>query len=152
MLQTMTTQTPQAREAATPKIQYRVTNWPEYDRVLVERGSLTIWSDEEFLQDPVWPAARSDGAARVGRRTGRARTAWPTSVGKSRLIEAIKTLALTDAAFAELVTPVLSEFRHSKAKNEWQHCVAALVQIRRAHPGIWVDLPVGQVNARVRAR
>ncbi|MDG4597408.1 MAG: hypothetical protein P9F75_17265 [Candidatus Contendobacter sp.] len=71
---------------------------------------------------------------------------WPASVGKRRLIEAIKTLALEDAAFAELVTPVLTEFRHSRAKNEWQHCVAALVQIRRAHPAIRVDLPMGQAN------
>ncbi len=75
---------------------------------------------------------------------------WPASVGKRRLIEAIKTLALTDAGFAELVAPVLMEFRHSKAKNEWQHCVATLAQIRRAHPGISVDLPVGQVNVRLR--
>jgi len=75
---------------------------------------------------------------------------WPASVGKRRLIEAIKTLALEDAAFAELVAPVLTEFRHSRAKNEWQHCVAALVQIRRAHPGIRVDLPVGQVNVRIK--
>ena len=71
---------------------------------------------------------------------------WPASVGKRRLIEAIKTLALNDAAFAELATPVLEEFRHSRAKNEWQHCIAALVQIRRAHPGIRVDLPMGQIN------
>ncbi len=75
---------------------------------------------------------------------------WPASVGKRRLIEAIKTLALSDAAFAELATPVLAEFRHSRAKHEWQHCVAALVQIRRAHPAIRVDLPVGQVNLRVK--
>ncbi len=75
---------------------------------------------------------------------------WPASVGKCRLIEAIKTLALADAAFAELVTPVLGEFRHSRAKHEWQHCVAALAQIRRAHPAISVDLPVGQVNVRLR--
>jgi len=46
----MTTQTLPATEAATPKVQYRVTNWPQYDRALVERGSLTIWFDEEFLQ------------------------------------------------------------------------------------------------------
>ena len=75
---------------------------------------------------------------------------WPASVGKRRLIEAIKTLALSDADFAELVTPVLAEFRHSKAKNEWQHCVAALVQIRRLHPAIRVDLPIGLVNVRVK--
>ncbi|MBK9951897.1 MAG: hypothetical protein IPP10_10370 [Candidatus Competibacteraceae bacterium] len=75
---------------------------------------------------------------------------WPASVGKRRLIEAIKTLALSDAAFAELATPVLEEFRHSRAKNEWQHCVAALVQIRKTHPAIRVDLPVGQVNVRAK--
>lgn len=75
---------------------------------------------------------------------------WPASVGKRRLIEAIKTLALEDAAFAELAVPVLAEFRHSRAKHEWQHCVAALVQIRRAHPAIQVDLPVGQVNVRAK--
>ncbi len=74
---------------------------------------------------------------------------WPASVGKRRLIEAIKTLALEDAAFATLVTPVLGEFRHSRAKHEWQHCVAALAQIRRAHPAIRVDLPVGQVSVRL---
>ncbi|MDS4041927.1 MAG: hypothetical protein RKP20_12205, partial [Candidatus Competibacter sp.] len=75
---------------------------------------------------------------------------WPASVGKRRLIEAIKTLALEDAAFAELATPVLTEFRHSRAKNEWQHCVAALVQIRRAHPAIRLDLPIGLVNVRAK--
>ena len=52
----MTAQTLQATEAATPKIQYRVTNWPEYDRALVERGRLTIWFDEEFLQSHWRPA------------------------------------------------------------------------------------------------
>ena len=76
--------------------------------------------------------------------------AWPASVGKRRLIEAIKMLALEDAAFAELAAPVLAEFRHSRAKHEWQHCVSALVQIRRAHPAIRVDLPVGQVNVRAK--
>ena len=52
----MTAQTPQATEAATPKIQYRVTNWPDYDRALVEWGSLTIGFDEEFLQRHWRPA------------------------------------------------------------------------------------------------
>jgi hypothetical protein len=26
-----------------PKAKYRVTNWPEYDAALVQRGSLTVW-------------------------------------------------------------------------------------------------------------
>lgn len=73
---------------------------------------------------------------------------WPASVGKRRLIETIKTLALTDAGFAEWVIPVLAEFRHSRAKHEWQQCVAALAQIRRTHPTLQVDLPVGQSNFR----
>jgi hypothetical protein len=33
-----------------------VTNWPEYDRALVQRGSLTIWFDEEFLRERWRPA------------------------------------------------------------------------------------------------
>jgi hypothetical protein len=52
----MTTQASQPMEVALPKVQYRVTNWPEYDRALVRRGSLTIWFDEAFLQDRWRPA------------------------------------------------------------------------------------------------
>jgi hypothetical protein len=52
----MTAQAAPATEAATEKVQYRVTNWPEYDRALVRRGSLTIWFDEAFLQDRWRPA------------------------------------------------------------------------------------------------
>jgi hypothetical protein len=52
----MTAQATPATEAAPQKVQYRVTNWPEYDRALVRRGSLTIWFDEAFLQDHWRPA------------------------------------------------------------------------------------------------
>ena len=52
----MTAQTLQATEATTPKIQYWVTHWPRYDRALVERGSLTLWFDEAFLQSHWQPA------------------------------------------------------------------------------------------------
>jgi hypothetical protein len=52
----MIAQAAPATEAATEKVQYRVTNWPEYDRALVRRGSLTIWFDEAFLQDRWRPA------------------------------------------------------------------------------------------------
>ncbi|KAA3643846.1 MAG: IS5 family transposase [Chloroflexi bacterium] len=31
------------------KTQYRVTNWPDYNRSLVKRGSLTLWIDEQTL-------------------------------------------------------------------------------------------------------
>lgn len=42
--------------AASGKVQYRVTNWPEYDRALVQRGSLTMWFDEAFLRERWRPA------------------------------------------------------------------------------------------------
>ena len=32
------------------KAKWRVTNWAEYDCALVQRGDLTVWFDEEFVQ------------------------------------------------------------------------------------------------------
>ena len=32
-----------------PKRRYRVTNWPEYDAALRQRGSLTVWFTEEAI-------------------------------------------------------------------------------------------------------
>src|SRR3712207_4441860 len=32
-----------------PRARYRVTNWPEYDRALQRRGSLTVWVTPEAL-------------------------------------------------------------------------------------------------------
>lgn len=52
----MTTHATPATEAAPQKVQYRVTNWPEYDRALVRRGRLTIGFDEGFLQNHWRPA------------------------------------------------------------------------------------------------
>ena len=37
------------------KQRYRVTNWSEYDRALVNRGNLTIWFDDESLRDQWTP-------------------------------------------------------------------------------------------------
>ena len=31
------------------KTKYRVGNWPDYDRVLVERGNLTIWLSPDAI-------------------------------------------------------------------------------------------------------
>jgi Transposase DDE domain len=41
---------------ATLKQRYRVTNWSEYDRSLVNRGNLTIWFDEATIKDNWTPA------------------------------------------------------------------------------------------------
>jgi hypothetical protein len=60
----------------------------------------------------------------------------PASVAKRRMVEAIRALALEDAAFAATVTPVLQELVASHAKGEWQVCVAALAAIRQTHPGL----------------
>src|ERR671917_657847 len=39
----------EARRHKIPKARYRVTNWPEYDRALQRRGSLTVWVTPEAL-------------------------------------------------------------------------------------------------------
>ncbi|SEU21900.1 hypothetical protein [Stigmatella erecta] len=58
------------------------------------------------------------------------------STAKRRVIELMRDLGLEDAAFAQLVAPVLGEFTGSLAKGEWQSCLASLVQLRAAHPGL----------------
>ena len=47
----MSKATPIAKAGPVKKAKYRVTNWPEYDRALVQRGSLTVWFDAEFLRE-----------------------------------------------------------------------------------------------------
>ena len=34
-----------------PKAKYRVTNWSEYDRGLVQRGDVRFWVDEAVIAD-----------------------------------------------------------------------------------------------------
>jgi len=36
-------------EPTPPKVRYRVRNWRDYNRALIQRGSLTIWFEEETL-------------------------------------------------------------------------------------------------------
>ena len=38
-----------------PKYRYRVTNWAEYDRALVNRGSLTVWFDPDTIKESWTP-------------------------------------------------------------------------------------------------
>jgi hypothetical protein len=38
---------------------YRVRNWENYNKILVQRGSIDLWFDEATLQG--WKAARVDG-------------------------------------------------------------------------------------------
>jgi len=42
-----------------PKPRYRVTNWPEYNRALVQRGSVTLWVSEDVIRG--WRARGGKG-------------------------------------------------------------------------------------------
>ncbi len=41
------------------KKQYRIRNWSEYNKALVNRGSLTIWFDEESIAE--WHNSQPSG-------------------------------------------------------------------------------------------
>ena len=41
------------------KTKYRVNNWSEYDRALVQRGEVTLWMSEDAIED--WKPAASGG-------------------------------------------------------------------------------------------
>lgn len=62
----------------------------------------------------------------------------PASVAKRSLIEIVRDLGVADAAFANVVAPVLGEFTGSMAKGEWQSCLSALLTLRSVH-GIAVE-------------
>ena len=44
-----------------PKAKYRVTNWSEYDRGLVQRGDIRFWIDEEVIADWISPWRKAPG-------------------------------------------------------------------------------------------
>lgn len=44
---------------STPKPRYHVSNWPEYNRALVQRGSVTLWLSDEVAQG--WRAQGGKG-------------------------------------------------------------------------------------------
>src|SRR4051812_23614353 len=52
----------ETRRHKIPRARYRVTNWPEYDRALQQRGSLTVWVTPEH-----WAAWRPPKRGRRGR-------------------------------------------------------------------------------------
>lgn len=60
----------------------------------------------------------------------------PASAAKRRMIELVRDLGLEEESFARTVSPVLGEFTGSMAKGEWQGCLASLVRLRAAHPGV----------------
>lgn len=49
----MSTPSHSCPEVSGAKAKYHLTNWPEYDRALVKRGSLTVWFNRDFV-DANW--------------------------------------------------------------------------------------------------
>lgn len=47
-----------------PKARYRVTNWSEYDRGLVQRGDVRFWIDEAVITDWIAPWRKGPGGQR----------------------------------------------------------------------------------------
>jgi len=52
----------EARRHKIPRARYKVTNWPEYDRALQQRGSLTVWVTPAALA--AWKPPRTGGRVR----------------------------------------------------------------------------------------
>ena len=51
----------ESRRHKIPRARYRVTNWPEYDASLVQRGSITVWFTEEAVAAWHAPATGARG-------------------------------------------------------------------------------------------
>ncbi len=66
---------------------YRVRNWPEYNRALVRRGSLTLWVDEQAVQ--AWRDASGSGT-----RGGRPRIYADTAIECALVVKAVFHLNL----------------------------------------------------------
>lgn len=49
------------KEPPVPKAKYRLTNWPEYNKALIHRGSITLWLDERTLSQWYYQGPRSAG-------------------------------------------------------------------------------------------
>ncbi|MVM37052.1 hypothetical protein GO730_04220 [Spirosoma sp. HMF3257] len=48
-------------KAKTPKDKYRLTNWPDYNKALINRGFVTLWLDDDTLAKWYFQGARTPG-------------------------------------------------------------------------------------------
>lgn len=69
-----------------PKTKYRLRNWGEYNRALVERGSLTLWITEDVLK--TWHPRESEG------KRGHPRTYTDTAIETMATLQEIYHLGL----------------------------------------------------------
>ena len=49
------------KEPPTPKIKYHLTNWPEYNKALIQRGFITIWLEQSTLDQWYYQGPRTAG-------------------------------------------------------------------------------------------
>jgi Transposase DDE domain len=90
-----------------PRARYKVRNWPEYDRALQQRGSLTVWVTPEALA--AWhpprtgqrgrPRSYSDVAIETGRKgDDLSAEAWHAIANAAALILKLHARSATRAA------------------------------------------------------
>src|SRR3712207_7178277 len=72
----------EARRHKIPRARYRVSNWPEYDRALQRRGSLTVWVTPEALA--AWHPPKTGRRGRSRAYSDLARSEEHTSELQSR--------------------------------------------------------------------
>lgn len=53
------------KEPPVPKAKYRLTNWQQYNKALIDRGSITLWLDEATLSEWYYQGPRSAGGVFV---------------------------------------------------------------------------------------
>jgi Transposase DDE domain len=51
----------EAKNPKPPKDKYRLTNWPDYNKALIDRGFITLWIDEGTLENWYFQAPRAPG-------------------------------------------------------------------------------------------
>src|SRR5215203_2949449 len=78
-----------------PRARYRVTDWPNYDRALQQRGSLTVWVTPEALA--AWHPPKT------GRR-GRSRTYSDIAIETGHLLRSLATLLGLDIGVPDHTT------------------------------------------------
>ena len=66
-----------------PKAKYRVTNWPDCDRGLVERSGSCFWIDEAVIEDWIAPWRKGPGGQRRCSNTAIVATLTSGSVNQS---------------------------------------------------------------------
>src|SRR5215203_3551789 len=85
--------TNEPRRHRIPRARYRVSNWPEYDRALQQRGSLTVWVTPEALA--AWHPPKDGPVAAVCSdrdRTPAALGLWPALRQTEGLLRSLTTL------------------------------------------------------------